>query len=173
MSLTVAVGRSDHALGLENAPVTLVEYGDFQCPYCADAHSMLKAIAATMGAKLRLVYRHMPNNDMHPHAQFAAEAAEAASAQGKFWAMHDALYTRQPELGPELVESLGRELNLDVARYAEDLEARRYVPRVQRDFMGGMRSGVAATPTFFINGERYEGTVSERSLLTALLRASP
>src|SRR3974390_882371 len=98
MSLAVAVGKSDHALGLENAPVTLVEYGDFQCPYCADAHSMLKPIAATMGPKLRLVFRHMPMNDMHPHAQFAAEAAEAAGAQGKFWAMHDAIYARQPEL---------------------------------------------------------------------------
>jgi protein-disulfide isomerase len=173
MSLSVAVGKSDHALGLENAPVTLVEYGDYQCPYCADAHSMLQSIAATMGPTLRLVYRHMPNNDMHPHAQFAAEAAEAAGAQGKFWAMHDAIYTRQSELGLELVESLGLELKLEVARFAEDLEARRYLPRVQRDFMGGMRSGVAATPAFFINAERYEGALSERSLLAALLRASP
>jgi protein-disulfide isomerase len=173
MSLAVAVGKSDHALGLENAPVTLVEYGDFQCPYCADARSMLKSIAATMGPKLRLVFRHMPNSEMHPYAQFAAEAAEAAGAQGKFWAMHDAIFARQPELGPELVQSLGRELKLDVVRYTEDLEARRYIPRVQRDFMGGMRSGVAATPTFFINAERYDGFVSERSLLTALLRASP
>jgi protein-disulfide isomerase len=173
MSLAVAVGKSDHALGLENAPVTLVEYGDFQCPYCADAHSMLKSIAASMGPTLRLVFRHMPNSEMHPHAHFAAEAAEAAGAQGKFWAMHDAIYTRQSDLGVELVQSLGRELNLDVARFAEDLEARRYLPRVQRDFMGGMRSGVAATPAFFINAERYEGNLSERSLMAALLRASP
>jgi protein-disulfide isomerase len=173
MSLAVAVGKSDHVLGLENAPVTLVEYGDFQCPYCADAHAMLKSIATTMGPTLRRVFRHMPMTDMHPHAQFAAEAAEAAGAQGKFWAMHDAIYARQPELGLELLQSLGRELKLDVPRYAEDLQARRYVPRVKRDFMGGMRSGVAATPTFFINAERYEGTLSERSLLAALLRASP
>jgi protein-disulfide isomerase len=173
MSLSVAVGKSDHARGPENAPVTLVEYGDFQCPYCADAHSMLQSIAVTMGATLRLVFRHMPLNDMHPHAQFAAEAAEAAGAQGKFWEMHDAIYSRQSELGLELVQSLGRELNLDVARFAADLEARRYLPRVKRDFMGGMRSGVAATPAFFINAERYEGTLSERALLAALLRASP
>jgi protein-disulfide isomerase len=173
MSLSVAVGKSDHAQGAENAPVTLVEYGDFQCPYCADANSMLQSIAATMGATLRRVFRHMPINDMHPHAQFAAEAAEAAGAQGKFWEMHDALYARQPELGLELVHSLGPELKLDVARFAADLEAHRYLPRVKRDFMGGMRSGVAATPTFFINAERYEGSLSERALLAALLRASP
>jgi protein-disulfide isomerase len=172
MSLSVPVGKSDHALGPEDAPVTLVEYGDYQCPYCADVHSMIRSIAEKMGEKLRFVFRHMPLNEVHPYAQYAAEAAEAAAAQGKFWEMHAAIYAHQTELGGELLHQLAHKLHLDMPRFEAELEARRYRPRVKRDFMGGMRSGVAATPTFFINGERYGGILQQRALLAALLRIS-
>ena len=170
MTLSVVVGKSDHAQGPENAPVTLVEYGDYQCPYCADVHSMIHAIAKTMGANLRFVFRHMPLLEVHPYAPYAAEAAEAAGAQGKFWEMHDAIYEHQSDLGSDLVHRLALTLNLDMPRFEADMEARRYRPRVRRDFMGAMRSGVAATPAFFINGERYEGILEQRALLTALQR---
>jgi len=170
MTLSVAVGKSDHAQGPENAPVTLVEYGDYQCPYCADVHSMIQSIAKKMGTNLRFVFRHMPFIEMHPYAQYAAEAAEAAGAQGRFWEMHDALMNRQADLGSDLVHELARKLRLDIPRFEADLEVRRYRPRVKRDFMGGMRSGVAATPAFFINGERYDGILELRALLAAMPR---
>jgi protein-disulfide isomerase len=173
MSLSVAVGAGDHAQGPEDAPVTLVEYGDYQCPYCADMHSMIQSIAAKMGNKLRFVFRHMPLNEVHPYAQYAAEAAEAAAAQGKFWEMHAAIYEQQSDLGSDLLHQLAMRLGLDISRFEADLDARRYRPRVKRDFMGGMRSGVASTPAFFINGERYDGILEQRALLAALLASNP
>jgi protein-disulfide isomerase len=171
MNLSVAVGKSDHAQGPENAPVTLVEYGDYQCPYCADMNPMIKAIAKAMGTQLRFVFRHMPLLEMHPYAQHAAEAAEAAGAQGKFWEMHDAILQQQSELGSDLLHKLAVKFNLDLEKFSAEVEERRYRPRVKRDFMGGMRSGVAGTPTFFINGKRYEGALDHASLLSAIGRA--
>jgi len=171
MNLSVAVSKSDHALGPEDAPVTLVEYGDYQCPYCADMNPMIKAIAKAMGTQLRFVFRHMPLLEMHPYAQHAAEAAEAAGAQGRFWQMHDAILQQQSELGTDLLHQLALKIKLDVAQFHADVEARRYRPRVKRDFMGGMRSGVAGTPTFFINGRRYEGALEHAALLSAIGRA--
>ena len=171
MNLSVAVGKGDHALGPEDAPVTLVEYGDYQCPYCADMHPMLKAIAKSMGAQMRFVFRHMPLIEMHPYSQYAAEAAEAAGAQGKFWEMHDAIFRHQSELGTDLLHQLAVKLKLDIDQFSSDLDARRYRPRVKRDFMGGMRSGVAGTPAFFINGKRYEGPLNQAALLSAVGRA--
>jgi protein-disulfide isomerase len=171
MNLSVAVGKSDHARGPEDAPVTLVEYGDYQCPYCADMNLMIKAIAKAMGTQLRFVFRHMPLLEMHPYAQHAAEAAEAAGAQGKFWEMHDGILQQQSELGSDLLHQLAVKIKLDVAQFSAEVEARRYRPRVKRDFMSGMRSGVAATPTFFINGKRYEGSLDHASLLSAIGRA--
>jgi protein-disulfide isomerase len=167
-ALAIPVGEHDHALGPDSAAVTLVEFGDFQCPYCADAHPMLKRIAAAMGANLRFVFRHMVMMEIHPFAQFAAEAAEAAHLQSKFWAMHDGIYQHQTELGTDLIDTLVSKLQLDRPRFDADLHARRGRARIRYDFMGGMRSGVAGTPTFFINGERYDGDVHERSLLAAL-----
>jgi protein-disulfide isomerase len=171
MNLSVAVGKSDHVLGPEDAPVTLVEYGDYQCPFCADMQPMIKAVAKTMGSQMRLVFRHMPLLEMHPYAQHAAEAAEAAAAQGKFWEMHEAIYRQQSELGSDLLHKLSLKLNLNLAQFEADLEARRYRPRVKRDFMSGMRSGVASTPAFFINGKRYDGALDQASLLSAVGRA--
>jgi protein-disulfide isomerase len=171
MNLNVAVGKSDHALGPDDAPVTLVEYGDYQCPFCADMQPMIKTIAKSMGSQMRFVFRHMPLLEMHPYAQHAAEAAEAAAAQGRFWEIHEAIYRRQSELGTDLLHQLAVKLKLDIARFDADLEARRYRPRVKRDFMGGMRSGVASTPAFFINGKRYDGALDQASLLSAVGRA--
>jgi protein-disulfide isomerase len=171
MNLTVVVGKSDHTLGPDDAPVTLVEYGDYQCPFCADMQPMIKAIAKSMGSQLRLVFRHMPLIEMHPYAQHAAEAAEAAAAQGKFWEMHEAIYRQQSELGSDLLHQLAVRLKLNIDQFDADNEARRYRPRVKRDFMGGMRSGVASTPAFFINGKRYDGALDKASLLSAVGRA--
>ena len=171
--LAIPVGKIDHSLGPASAPVTLVEFGDYQCPFCADAQPMIKRVVAELGPQLRLVFRHMVLIEVHPFAQFAAEAAEAAALQGKFWEMHDAIYEHQTELGSDLISKLARQLSLDLPRFNADLEARRGRARVKADFMGGMRSGVAGTPTFFINGERYDGSLDERSLLVALRRRIP
>jgi protein-disulfide isomerase len=132
---------------------------------------MIQSMAKKMGGRLRFVFRHMPLMEEHPYAQYAAEAAEAAGAQGKFWEMHDAIYRKQSELGSDLMNRLARTLQLDMRRFEADLGARRYRPRVKRDFMGGMRSGVAATPTFFINGKRYDGALDGPSLSAAIGRA--
>lgn len=168
MSLSIPVGQDDHAAGPEDAPVTLVEYGDYQCPACGAAYPMVKTIQKRLGAKLRFVFRNMPLNQIHLHAELAAEAAEAAGAQGKFWDMHDALYEHQDQLGPDLPAILAKRLHLDIARFEEDLASRRFRDRVKRDFMGGARSGVNGTPTFFVDGLRYDGTLDERSLEAAL-----
>jgi protein-disulfide isomerase len=172
-ALAIPVGASDHVLGPASAPVTLLEFGDYQCPYCADAHPMILHIIAALSPHLRFVFRHMVLIEVHPFAQFAAEAAEAAGLQDKFWEMHDAIYQHQTELGSDLVSKLAHKLQLDLPRFDADLEARRGRARVKSDFMGGMRSGVAGTPTFFINGERYDGSLDERSLLVALRKRIP
>jgi protein-disulfide isomerase len=171
--LAIPVGASDHVLGPASAPVTLLEFGDYQCPYCADAQPMILRIIAALSPHLRFVFRHMVLIEVHPFAQFAAEAAEAAGLQDKFWEMHDAIYQHQTELGSDLVSKLAHKLQLDLPRFDADLEARRGRARVKSDFMGGMRSGVAGTPTFFINGERYDGSLDERSLLVALRKRIP
>ena len=168
MSLTVPVGKDDHGQGAAEAPLTLVEYGDYECPYCGAAYPMIKVIAKRFGAQLRFVFRNMPLNEMHPNAQLAAEAAEAAAVQGKFWEMHDALYEHQSELGPDLLRRLAKRFQLDAQRFEDDLASGRFRAHVKHDFMSGVRSGVAGTPTFFINGERYDGELDERSLTAAL-----
>jgi protein-disulfide isomerase len=168
MSLTIPVSADDHVQGAATAPVTLLEYGDYECPYCGAAYPLVKAIVRRLGAKLRFVFRNMPLNEMHPRAELAAEAAEAAGAQGKFWEMHDALYEHQAELGPDLVRKLAGRLHLDAAQFETDLVSGKFRDRVKRDFMSGVRSGVAGTPTFFINGALYNGELDERSLTAAL-----
>ena len=172
MSLLVPVGPDDHIQGSETAPLTLVEYGDYQCPYCAAAHVNVRLVQDQLGPRLRFVFRNFPLTQVHPLAELAAEAAEAAGAQGKFWQMHDALYENQPALSPELIVALAQGLGLDMERFNEDLASGRFRERVKRDFMGGVRSGVAGTPTFFINGERYEGGWDEASLLNVLRAAA-
>jgi protein-disulfide isomerase len=147
---------------------TLVEYGDFQCPYCGRAYWELRRLEEALGDGLALVFRHFPITRSHPYAQVAAEAAEAAGAQGRFWQMHDLLYENQRSLEPDRLLEYARRLDLDVQRFARELESHRHLSKVRRDFMEGVRSGVNGTPTFFIGGERYDGEHTADGLLAAL-----
>jgi len=168
VSLKVPIGPHDHQLGPEDAPLTLLEFGDFECPYCIAAHPIVQALLASLGDRLRFVFRHMPLGEVHPHAELAAEAAEAAGAQGRFWEMHDALFERHAELGPELMAQFARHVQLDAARFDDDLASRRFRDHVKRDFLGAIRSGVARTPAFFVANELYVGSIDEQSLSAAL-----
>jgi protein-disulfide isomerase len=155
--LAVPVNERDHTLGPANAPVTLVEYGDFECPHCGRAHPIVQGIRRYMGEQLRFVYRHFPLAEAHPHAESAAEAAEGAGAQGRFWEMHDLLFRNQHALEPEDLLAYAVRIGVDAQRLARELAARTYARKVRDDFRGGIRSGVNGTPTFFINGLRYDG----------------
>ncbi|MEA2286559.1 MAG: hypothetical protein QOJ21_2602 [Solirubrobacteraceae bacterium] len=161
----------DHMRGAEDAPVTLVEYGDYQCPYCGEAEMAIRDLLASFGDELRYVWRHLPLNDVHVNAQTAAEAAEAAAAQGRFWDMHDRLLDHQDELSPMDLDRHARELGLDVDRFWDDLRRRRHADRVAEDVAGADSSGVAGTPSFFINGRRYEGAYDRATLADAVRSA--
>jgi protein-disulfide isomerase len=167
--LPVAEER-DHILGPADAPVTLVEYGDYECPFCGAAHPIVKALIAAMGGDLRFVFRHFPISTVHPHAEVAAEAAEAAGAQGRFWEMHDLLFENQDRLDAAHMIAFAEALRLDVERFERELAARVYQPRVREDFMSGVRSGVNGTPTFYVNGIRYDGSWDLPTLLATLQR---
>lgn len=156
--LTPPVSALDHAAGPDDAPVTLVEYGDYECPYCGMAHPIVKAARRELGSQLRFVFRHFPLAEAHPHARLAAQAAEAAAAQGRFWEMHDMLFEHQDALGMEDLVGYAESLALDTARFERDLESRTYEKKVRDDFRNGVRSGVNGTPTFFVNGSRYDGS---------------
>ena len=156
-TLTVEVGEDDHVQGPADAPVTLVEYGDFECSHCGEAYGIVKDIQERLGDRLRFVYRHFPLTQVHPHAEMAAEASEAAAAQGKFWEMHDTLFENQQDLSEPALLGYAAELGLDEAQFANDLEIGTYREKVEADFMSGAESGVNGTPTFFINGVRYDG----------------
>lgn len=155
--LVPPVSERDHASGDPHAPVTLVEYGDYECPHCGHAHPIVKSIQRRLGKKLRFVFRNFPLAEAHPHARHASEAAEAAADQGKFWEMHDALFENQDRLEDEELVEIARSIRLDAARVATALEEGAYTARVREDFRNGIRSGVNGTPTFFVNGERYDG----------------
>ncbi len=167
-TLTIPVGPKDHVKGAENAPLTLVEYGDFQCPYCREAYPIVKQIQERLGARLRFVFRNFPLTRIHQFAQHAAEAAEAAAAQGAFWQMHDRLFERQFALEDDNLLEYARELGLDADRLSGELAAGTYRNRVRDDFMSGVKSGVNGTPTFFINGVRHDGGYDVETLLGAL-----
>src|SRR3954469_3565806 len=171
--LTPPVGPRDHRLGAEAASLTLVEYGDYQCPYCVSAYSAVKAIRNRLGPRVRFVFRNYPLEQLHPQARLAAEAAEAAGAQDRFWPMHDALFEDRRALGVEALTARAEAIGLDVRRFREDLEHRRLSARVDEDLRSGDASGIRGTPTFFINGRRVEGPSDEDSLLAALHAASP
>jgi len=166
--LTVPVGKRDHVEGLATAPVTLVEYGDFECPHCGAAHFVVKELQQRLGTNLRFVFRHFPLAMIHPHAQHAAEAAEAAAAQGNFWPMHDLLFENQEALDDFDLVQRAAALNLDADQFASELASHVHAPRVREDFMSGARSGVNGTPSFFINGVRYDESYDFVSLLTAI-----
>jgi protein-disulfide isomerase len=170
--LRVPVGPEDHVEGNPNAQLTLVEYGDFECPYCGSAYSVLKELQRRMGDVMRFVFRHFPLAEMHPHALAAAEAAEAAGVQGKFWPMHDMLYEHQSALGLTHLRGYAKSLQLDVARFSKDLETHSFRTRVEEEFRGGVRSGVNGTPTLFVNDARYDGPFELEAILAVLQLAA-
>jgi len=171
--LTPPVSERDHANGPEDAPVTLVEYGDYECPYCGMAYQVVKSAQRELGKQLRFVFRNFPLAEAHPHARLAAQAAEAAAAQGKFWEMHDALFEHQEALEAEDIIGHAKSLGLDMVKYARDLQDATYAKRVRDDFRSGVRSGVNGTPTFFINGSRYEGSwANEKAFIHTLHEAA-
>jgi protein-disulfide isomerase len=166
--LSIPVSDSDHVEGAADAAVTLVQYGDFECPYCGQAYPIVKEIQSRVGSRLRFVFRNFPLVQSHPHAERAAEAAEAAAAQGKFWEMHDLLYQNQRALKDADLVRYAQELGLDADRLRSDLLQEKYRERVRQDFMSGVRSGVNGTPTFFINGVRHDGAYDSATLSDAI-----
>src|SRR6266542_3365090 len=171
LTLPVSEGR-DHVQGPADAGVTLIEYGDYECPYCGAAYPIIKEVQSRMGERLRFVFRNFPISRSHPHAEQAAEAAETAAAQGRFWEMHDMLYENQRRLRDEDLRSYAKRLELDAERFARELAEHVHAPRVHEDFMSGVRSGVNGTPTFFINGVRHDDSYQTEVLLDALERAA-
>ena len=161
----------DHIRGSEDAPVTLVEYGDYECPYCGQAEVVIRELLDSFGDDLRYVWRSLPLNDVHEHAQMTAEAAEAAAAQGKFWDMHDKLLDHQAELTPDDLGRYAEEMGLDMDRFWDDLHDRRHAQWVAKDVASADASGVVGTPTFFINGKRHQGAY-DTSTLTAAVRSA-
>jgi len=170
--LTPPVSARDHAQGPADAPVTLVEYGDYECPHCGRAHPIVKALQRSMGNDLRFVFRNFPLAKSHPHAEHAAEMAEAAGQQGRFWPMHDLLFEHQDALEDEDLIGYAAALGIDPAWAAAALAQGLFRERVHEDFASGVKSGVNGTPTCFINGARYDGLLPPTSLLEALVSAA-
>jgi protein-disulfide isomerase len=172
--LTIPVDEHrDHVIGRASAPVTLVEYGDYQCPYCGEAYPILKRLLADVGDRVRFVFRNFPLTQLHPNAEFGAEVAEAAGAHEKFWPMHDYIYEHQGELADSrpFFEFAKDRLGLNAAQLEQEVALHVHVPRIREDFMGGVRSGVNGTPTFFINGLRHDGSY-EYDVLAAAIQAA-
>jgi protein-disulfide isomerase len=166
--LTLPLADRDHMQGPVNAPVSLVEYGDYECVFCGDAHLLIKQVQQRLAGRVCFVFRNFPAANAHPHAQHAAEAAEAAGAQGKFWEMHDLLFKHQDALGDNHLAQYATLLGLDAHRLINEVLAGEHTARVREDFRSGARGGVNGTPTFFINGERYDGDLALDELLDAL-----
>jgi protein-disulfide isomerase len=162
----------DHNQGDAAAPVTLVEYGDYECPHCGRAYPIVEELRRTLGERLRFVFRNFPLTESHEHAEAAAEAAEAAGAQGHFWQMHHALFTHQNALDNSHLTQYATRIGLDVTEFGSALSSHHFQKRVREDFMSGVRSGVNGTPTFFINGSRHDGAFDLSSLLEAIEAAS-
>jgi protein-disulfide isomerase len=161
----------DHIRGSEDAPVTLVEYGDFECPYCGQAEPVVRELLSSFGDDLRYVWRHLPLNDVHPNAQLAAEAAEAAAAQGKFWDMYDVLLGNQHRLSPRDIGHYAQQIKLDVDQFWDEVRRHVHAARVAEDVGSADASGVSGTPSFFINGRRHYGAY-DAGTLAAEVRAA-
>jgi protein-disulfide isomerase len=171
-NLTMPVSERDHTSGPANAPVTLVEYGDYQCPYCGAATPIVDQIRRALGDELRFVFRNFPLTEVHPHAEHAAEIAEAAGAHNKFWQMHDMLYAHQDALDDQHLAEYASLLGVPATEVRGALAQHSYLNRVREDFMSGIRSGVNGTPTFFVNGVRHDGGYDHDALLTAIENAA-
>ena len=172
VDLAEDVDGLDHARGPATAPVTLVEYGDYECPYCGQAEETIRDLLVEFGDELRYVWRHLPLNDVHRSAQMAAEAAEAANAQGAYWPMHDLLIAHPEELGPSDLDGYAEQLGLDRDRFWDEIRRHEHLPRVARDVDSADASGVAGTPTFFVNGRRHHGAYDVDSLTAAIAAAA-
>jgi len=170
--LSVPVSTSDHIEGRADAPVTLVEYGDYECPHCGHAYPIVKRIQARLGPALRFAFRNFPLSEAHPHALAAAEIAEAAALQDKFWPMHDALFEHQTALDDQHLAQYARSLDLNVAKLQAALRSDAPKERVRADFMSGVRSGVNGTPTFFIDGLRFDGDWTNEDAFVEALQSS-
>ena len=166
--LKVAVSADDHVQGDDQALVTLLEYGDYECPHCGYAYPIVKRVQEHFGRKLRFVFRNFPLRNMHPNAEAAAEAAEFAGAHGRFWEMHDAIFENQPTLSLPMLLEVASALELDPEGLNRAFTTGEFRSRVQTDFQGGVRSGVNGTPTFFIDGERHDGSFEFEDLIAAL-----
>ncbi|MEP6952071.1 MAG: DsbA family protein [Ginsengibacter sp.] len=168
--LKPAVSSKDHILGNKNAPLELVEYGDYQCPHCGRAYPIIKEVQEAIGDSLKFVFRNFPLSDPHPDAFNAAVAAEAAALQHRFWEMHDIIYENQEQLDWRSLLGYAKKIGLDLAAFKTDIEKDSVIGKVEYDFESGIRSGVNGTPSFFINGEKYEGGWGAYDL-TAYLRS--
>jgi len=169
--LTLPVSARDHIQGPAAGPITLLEYGDYECPHCGAAHPIVKALLQRFHQTMRFAYRHFPLTSIHPLAEQASEAAEAAGAQRRFWEMHDSLFEHQPAFGTADLARYAASIEVDVDRLLDELVTRKHAPRVREDFMSGVRSGVNGTPTFFVNGARHDGGYDLRSMVAAIGRA--
>jgi protein-disulfide isomerase len=162
------VSSSDHMLGDPSAPVILVEYGDYECPYCGEAYPVIKALERHFGKRMSFVFRNFPLNQSHPYAEHAAEAAEAAGAEGQFWPMHDVIYEHQSALDDAHLVRYAEGIGVPRAVIVSALTDHTHASRVRQDFLSGVRSGVNGTPSFFINGQKYEGGYDLASLREAV-----
>jgi protein-disulfide isomerase len=170
--LTPPVNDRDHILGPPDAPVTLVEYGDYECPYCGMAYPIVESVRCRVGDNMRFVFRHFPLTQLHAHAQHAAEMAEAAGERGKFWQMHGMLFQNQDALDDRHLIAYAAQIGIPSEWAATALRSHVFAPRVREHFLSGVRSGVNGTPTFFINGVRHDGEWDEHSLLAAVKNAA-
>ncbi len=171
--LALPVGERDHVQGPATAPVTLVEYGEYECPYCRAAVPIVQDLQQLLRDRLRFVFRHFPLTNLHPHAQHAAEAAEAAGAQGKFFEMHAYLFEHQDALEDDELLRHASEAGLDAGRFRRELETHVHAGRVREDFQSGLDSGVRGTPTFYLDDVRYDWVVGVRQLLAAIRQSHP
>ncbi|HEV8124208.1 MAG TPA: thioredoxin domain-containing protein [Gemmatimonadales bacterium] len=170
--LLIPVTARDHCRGPAEASLVLVQYADFQCPHCALLHPIVDEIRRELKDSLRVVFRHFPLSQVHPRAKAAALAAEAADSQGKFWDMADLLHDNHEELDQDSLERYAKKLKLSMKQFSGEIESGAHEARIRADFLGGVRSGVNGTPTFFINGQRHEGSLTFDAMVTALLNAS-
>jgi protein-disulfide isomerase len=166
--LTLPVSNVDHTLGPDHAPVTLVEYGDFECPNCKQAAPAVKLLLERFPERVRFAWRNFPLEDVHPHALLAAEAAECAGAQGKFWEMHDLLFANQEHLKLKNLHGYAEQLGLDMALYTSEMDDHVYLQRVREHIESGLKSGVRGTPAFFVNGRIQDVSFGMRSLFDAV-----
>jgi len=167
-TLTEPIGPRDHVLGPPNAPARLVEYGDYECPYCARAHYEVAEVLRRVGNHVRYAYRQFPLTQLHPHALLAAQAAQAAGIEGRFWPMHSILFEHQRALEPSDLIGYAETLGIDVRRFARDLRSGVHLPQIEAAFRSGVQSGVNGTPTFFLNGARIEGRWDADSVTSAI-----